>query len=129
MRYVRYESATPNHRGAHTGIFGLANELRRLGRLDEADLDWLARQNAWGDAAYADPATVDPAIFDKTIHPSASCWFKVTATHLLDQVPGYLDLLDRHGVRWRERRSDDPGIAIYEDDVQVVVVRRTDSAL
>ncbi|MET3803328.1 hypothetical protein ABIB25_000312 [Nakamurella sp. UYEF19] len=37
---------------------------------------------------------------------------------------GYLDLLDRYGVTWRERRSADPGEPLYEDDVQVVVVPR-----
>ncbi len=122
MEFVRFESPLPNGRGAHIGVFGLANGLAREGRLGAQDREWLAVSNAWGDAAYPDPATVDPTIFDKTLNPSATCWFKVSATHLLDQIGGYLDLLDRYGISWRERRSADPGQPIYEDDVQVVVV-------
>ena len=49
------------------------------------------------------------------------CWFKLTATHLLERVPGYLALLDRYGVAWVERRSDAPGRVLYEDEVQIVV--------
>ena len=48
------------------------------------------------------------------------CWFKETATHLLDRVPGYLDLLDRYGIGWVERRTSNPGTVLYEDDVQVL---------
>jgi hypothetical protein len=36
-------------------------------------------------------------------------------------VPGYLQLLDTHGVECVELRSADPGRVVYEDDVQVVV--------
>jgi hypothetical protein len=122
MKFLRYESPAPNQRGAHIGIFGLANGLRSDGRLQPADLRWLHASNAWGDAAYPDPAIVDPTIFDKTVHPLASCWFKTTATVLVDQARGYLDLLDRYGVPWIERSSDAPGRVIYEDLYQVVVV-------
>jgi hypothetical protein len=45
-----------------------------------------------------------------------------SAGHLLDRVPGYLDLLDRHGVAFSERRSTDPGPILYEDAVQILVV-------
>ncbi len=122
MEFVRFESPTPNRRGAHIGIFGLANGLAHRDLLSGQDREWLAFSNAWGDAAYTDPATVDATIFDKAVHPLATCWFKSTAEHLLLQVSGYLDLLDRYGVEWREQRSADPGRRIYEDDVQVVVV-------
>ena len=50
-----------------------------------------------------------------------TCWFKVAARELLDRVPGYLRLLDSHGVAWIETRSDDPETILYEDAVQVVV--------
>jgi hypothetical protein len=76
---------------------------------------------AWFEAAYTDPSTVDPTIFDKSVHPHASCWFKESAEHLLDRVPGYLALLDRYGISWVERRSRNPGTIIYEDADQVVV--------
>jgi hypothetical protein len=121
MRFIRYEASTPNPRGAHIGVFGLANGLRSANRLTAADLHWLAVNNAYGNAAYTDPGTVDPTIFDRAIHPHATCWFKSTAEHLLQYVDGYLELLTRYGVGWRRRESEHPGRVIYEDDVQVVV--------
>lgn len=120
--FVRYESPTPHRRGAHTGIFGLANGLRADGLLSPDDLAWLNAANARGDAAYPDPATVDPSVFDKRVHPIASCWFRTSATGLLREIPGYLDLLDRYGVPWVRRTSDAPGRVIYSDAFQVVVV-------
>ena len=122
MAFVRFESATPNRRGAHTGIFGLAMGLRSANRLSAADLEWLIITNAHGDAAYTNPGSVDPSIFDKTIHPLATCWFKASAVHLLAYATGYLQLLDRYCVAWRCRESEDPGHVLYQDDVQVVVV-------
>jgi GNAT superfamily N-acetyltransferase len=117
MSYVRYESPTPNARGTHPGIFALADGLARSGRLSASDHAWWRMNNDWFEAAYTDPATVDPTLF----HRPVSGWFKDTATHLLERVPGYLDLLDRHGVRWTECRSPAPGPILYEDPVQIVV--------
>jgi hypothetical protein len=121
--FVRYQAAEPSPRGSHPGIFALANHLAREGHLTSDEYAWWRTNNDWYDAAYQDPGKVEPSIFDRTIHPITSCWFKVTAEHLLARIPGYLRLLDAHGVRWAEVRSDDPGHVIYEDDVQVVVVR------
>lgn len=120
--YIRFESTVPGSRGVPIGLFGLANDLARTGRLSAEEWTWWRANNDWFQAAYTDPATVDPTLFDKSVHPVVTCWFKDTAGHLLDRVPGYLDLLDRHGVGWRERRSPDPGTILYEDDVQVLVV-------
>jgi hypothetical protein len=119
--YVRFESALPNARGSYTGIFGLANGLARAGRLSAADWEWWRASNDWYNAAYRDPASVDPTLFDKARHPRATCWFRDSAEHLLRRVPGYLALLDRYGLAWRERSSADPGLIHYADDVQVVV--------
>jgi hypothetical protein len=121
VRFIRYEASTPNARGAHIGVFGLANGLRSANRLTAADLDWLKTNNAYGDAAYPDPATVDATLFDKVIHPYATCWFKSTAEHLLQYVDGYLELLTRYGVAWRRLECEHPGRVLYEDDVQVVL--------
>jgi hypothetical protein len=122
MWYVRYEGETPNTPGRHTGIFGLANGLARGGALSREDYAWWRASNDWIDAAYPDPGTVDATLFDKTIHPSATCWFKATADAdpILARVPGYLALLDRYGVRWRERRVPKTGRILYEDPVQVI---------
>lgn len=120
MIYLRYESATPDAHGLHPGVFMLANKLARTGQLTTTDWKWWRTNNDWLDAAYVNPATVDPSLFDKTKNPVVSCWFKEGATHLLDRVPGYLDLLDRYGIGWAERRTSNPGTVLYEDDVQVL---------
>jgi hypothetical protein len=128
-RYVRYEATVPNARGAHVGVFGLANGLARSGRLNATDQAWWRAANDWFDAAYPDPGRVDPALFDRARHPVTACWFRTTASHLLARLPEYLDLLDRYGIAWAQRYDSDPGRVLYADDVQVVVVpRRTPSA-
>ncbi|MFJ6456194.1 hypothetical protein [Paenarthrobacter sp. NPDC091669] len=122
LEFVRYQSTQVNARGINVGIFGLANGLAKDGRLSEEDHRWWQTANAWYDAAYPDPNLLDPTVYDGTINPHAQAWFKTTAAHLLTRIPGYLDLLDRHGVQWEELRSSTPGRVLYEDDVQVVVV-------
>jgi hypothetical protein len=96
--------------------------------LSPEEYSWWRANNDWYNAAYTDPSTVDPSIFDLTRHPHTACWFKESATHLLSRVPGYLQLLDAHCVEWVEVRSADPGIVLYEDDVQIVVVPYADAA-
>jgi hypothetical protein len=121
MRYVRFESAVATERGSHAGIFGLANGLARSGRLSAQDWAWWRAANDWFDAAYRDPASVDPTLFDRARYPYATCWFRDSAEHLLCRVPGYLALLERYSIGWRERRSADPGLIRYRDEVQIVV--------
>ncbi|MFF0433708.1 hypothetical protein ACFYU9_15925 [Streptomyces sp. NPDC004327] len=48
----------------------------------------------------------------------------MTARHLIDRVPGCLDLLAAHGVPCVRAESSDPGRIVYEDDVRVVAVPR-----
>lgn len=62
------------------------------------------------------------SIYDPEVTPGAVAWFKVSAAHLIERVPGYLEILDAHGIECREVRSSDPGRVVYEDDFQVVVV-------
>ncbi|WP_457062216.1 hypothetical protein [Mycobacteroides abscessus] len=111
----------PNSRGQNTGIFALANSLAHSGQLSHRDWSWWRSANDWLNTAYTDPATIDPTLFDKTRNPVVTCWFKSTANGLLDRLPGYLALLDRHEVAWTVRRSRRPGHILYEDHVQVVV--------
>jgi hypothetical protein len=63
-------------------------------------------------------------VYDPEVNPGAVAWFKTSATHLLDRVPGYLTLLAAHGVRCERLESADPGRIVYEDEHQVVVVPR-----
>lgn len=122
VEYLRFQSPVPNTGGHHPGVFALANGLGRGGHLSPADHDWWQASNARCEAAYTDPSTVDPTCYDQQLNPGAHAWFRADATHLLDLVTGYLELLDRYAVPWEERRTSDPGRVVYADDVQVVVV-------
>ncbi|MGW4219081.1 hypothetical protein ACWEJZ_18960 [Streptomyces bacillaris] len=122
VHYVRFQSPYRNGRGDFTGVFGLINTLAREGKLTAEQEAFRRGNNSWYNAAYTDPSTVDPTVYDHEINPGAAAWFKPTATHLLERVPGYLQALTAHGVERRLLRSADPGRAIYEDDVQVVLV-------
>jgi hypothetical protein len=119
--FVRYQATQPSARGIYVGIFGLANGLARNGKLSDEDYRWWQNANAWYDAAYPDPSLIDPTVYDPAHNLHAQAWFKTSAVHLLARIPGYLNLLDRYGVRWEELRSPAPGLVLYEDDVQVVV--------
>ncbi|MFE8975878.1 hypothetical protein ACFYM7_20975 [Streptomyces cyaneofuscatus] len=122
VHYVRFQSPHRNRRGHFTGVFGLINSLAREGKLTAEQEAFRRSNNSWYNAAYTDPSTVDPTVYDHEINPGAAAWFKPTATHLLQRVPGYLQVLTAHGVDCQLLRSADPGRVIYEDDVQVVVV-------
>lgn len=120
--YVRFQSPTPGLRGTHSGVFALANGLARAGLLSDAEYaDW-RESNDWYNRAYPDPSAADPSVYDHTIHPLATAWFKSSATHLLERIPRYLEILRSHGVQCVRVEACDPGQVIYEDDVQVVVV-------
>ncbi|MFJ9038681.1 hypothetical protein ACIRF8_19065 [Streptomyces sp. NPDC102406] len=122
IEYLRYQAATANERGHFTGVFGLVNNLGRTGRLDAVQERFRRENNAWYDAAYTDPSTLDPTVYDPEVNPGATAWFKPAATHLVERIDGYLEILDAHGVPWTKVTSADPGCVVYEDDVQIVVV-------
>ncbi|WP_206686249.1 hypothetical protein [Kribbella qitaiheensis] len=127
MTYVRYQSPTPNSRGAFTGIFGLVNNLARDGLLTPAEEGFRRTNNDWYDASYTDPTTVDPTVYDRAINPLAASWFRSGAADwLLAPLPGYLQILHTHQVACVEVRSPDPGRIIYSDDHQIVVVPHRD---
>lgn len=115
--WVRFEAAEPGRRGRHAGVFALANGLAHSGRLSEEDFAWWRRSNDAMNAAYAHPPA---GAYDAAGHLAAASWFRADAGGLLEAARGYLDLLTRYGVAWRERRTDDPGRVVHEDDVQVV---------
>lgn len=119
--FVRFQSPVPGRRGVHTGVFGLTNLLGRAGDLTPSEhLDW-REGNDWFNTAYPDPCETDPDVYDEGLHPRATAGFKADATHLLERVPPYLDILEAHGLPCVRVESADPGRVIYEDDVQIVV--------
>jgi len=121
-RFVRFESAAPNRRGRHPGVFALANGLAQAGLLSREDRRWLDAANEQAEAAYPDPSTVAPGCYDPAANPGARSWFKAEAVALLGMTDAYLELLDRYGIAWVELRTSHPGRIVYEDDVQVVAV-------
>jgi hypothetical protein len=120
--YVRFQSPAANGRGAYPGVFGLVNGLAEQGRLSDAEEQFRRENNAWYEANFTNPATVDPTVYDRDINPGAAAWFKPSAGHLMQRVPGYLAILAAHGVECTRLESTDPGRIIYEDNEQIVVV-------
>jgi len=120
-RYVRYQAIIPNGRGTRPGTFALANGLAASGKLSVEDQAAWRRANDRADCAYTDPTTVDASVYDREINPTAQSRFKSTATHLLADLPFYEDLLQRYGIEYQILTSGNPGIPLYEDDVQIVV--------
>ncbi|MET7801304.1 hypothetical protein [Streptomyces decoyicus] len=120
--YVRFQGTRRSPRGHFPGIFGLANNLARQGKLSEEQYRFWRAGNDWYDAHYTNPSHLDPTIYDHDLNPGAVAWFKATAVHLIDRVEGYLEILAAHGVACERVESSNPGEVIYEDDEQVVVV-------
>ena len=118
--YIRYQSPTPDHRGRHIGIFGLVNQLGHRGLLTPEEEAFRRENNAWYDATYTNPSHVDPTVYADNL--LAAAWFKPTATHLFDRIPGYLTILAAHAIPCTRHTSPDPGQILYEDPHQIVVI-------
>jgi hypothetical protein len=118
--YVRYRAVAPNARGHRPGVFALVNGLASDGLLSESEDAWRRTANDELTALYPDPSRVDPLVYDRAHHPGAASWFRAGAAHLLDRMGDYCALLDRHGVAWERIETDDPGVILYSDDVQIV---------
>ncbi|MBM7436724.1 hypothetical protein JOC24_000099 [Streptomyces sp. HB132] len=108
--------------GHFPGVFVMANELARQGRLSEDQYRFWRTDNDWYDTNYTNPAHVDPAVYDRELHPGAVAWFKSSAHDLVERVDGYRELLAAHGVDCQRLESASPGRVIYEDEHQVVVM-------
>ncbi|WP_374203206.1 hypothetical protein [Streptomyces sp. ST2-7A] len=121
---MRFQGTVCGPRGHFPGVFALANELAREGRLSEEEYRFWRAGNDWYNAAYPDPSATHPDLYDHELNPGAVAWFRSTAAHLIDRVVGYRELLAAHGVACERVDSSDPGRIIHEDEVQVVVVPR-----
>jgi hypothetical protein len=120
--YIRHQSPDVDHRGRRVGIFGLVNTLSRDGLLTPEEEAFRRTNNDWYDAAYQDPSLVDAGIYRDNL--LAAAWFKPAAGRLFTRIPGYLAILEAHGVACRRFASADPGRVLYEDADQIVVVPR-----
>ncbi|MEV3938642.1 hypothetical protein AB0K52_22040 [Glycomyces sp. NPDC049804] len=128
VHYVRFQSMHRNQRGYFIEVFGLINTLAKQGKLTDEQESFRRSSNSWYNAAYRDPSTVGPSVYDHDVNAGAAAWFKSLATHLIERVSGYLEIL-AHGVECEAVRSADPGRVICEDEVQVVVVPHSESAI
>lgn len=122
VEFVRFQSMVPNRLGFFPGVFALVNGLAADRALTPADASWVRASNDRAAYTYTDPSTVAVDCYDSTTNPGARSWFKASSVELLDFARGYLELLDRYGIRWVELRTTSPGRITYEDDVQIVAV-------
>ncbi len=121
--FVRFQAKHPRPSGRYPGVFALANALAKEGRLSPEQWALWRGTMDWLNATYPDPWSAMPSLADRTKYPHTFCWFKASAADALERMPVFLTLLDAHGIEWVELRIEDPGIVVYEDDVQVVVAR------
>jgi hypothetical protein len=115
-RFVRFQSAHPNRHGRYPGLFGVVNGLGRAGLLSPDEHRFWRTNNDWYHATLPLPGAT---VYDS---PGAAAWFRTSATRFLAPVPGYLAIMDAHGLGYVEMRSDAPGRIVYEDDFQVIAV-------
>ncbi|USQ79068.1 hypothetical protein NF556_15795 [Ornithinimicrobium faecis] len=124
QHYLRIESAAPNQRGRHPGIFALLVGLRQSGRLSAAD-EVLAERLV--ERSYELHDEPPESVFDT--EPRANSWFIESAdsasADLRQLSTEVVALLERHGISCREVRCTHPGRVTYEDALQVVAVPRT----
>ena len=119
---IRWRGTVPAKRQVRPGVFALVNGLFRAGRLTAEEAAFRAHHNAWFDRNLTLPTDIDPTVYDHVINPGAVAWFRAGAMHCLRRVPGYLAILDAHGVGWERLDARDAGRVVYEDDLQVVAV-------
>lgn len=122
-RYIRYQTTMPHNKrdGVMLGVFATVNTLFKQGRLTPEQVAFRRASNDWFDANMPLPTDVNPDLYSEAI-PHCVAWFKRSATIHLERVPGYLRVLEAHGVEWVELVTDDPGTILYEDAYQVVAV-------
>jgi hypothetical protein len=121
--YLRIEAAEPRQPGARPGLFQLLRGLRESGHLSDDDARTARRLVSRAYQLHAEP----PAAAYEA--PTAKAWFRMGAgdeVQLRTLWEDVVALLDRHGVPTRTVRTDDPGLLVYADAVQVVAVAVTD---
>lgn len=122
---IRYETDMGHGRrpGVRLGVFAAVNTLARRGLLTPEQEAYRRANNDWYNGNIPLPTDALPTLYSDEI-PLAAAWWKVSAAEPLARIPGYLAILDAHGVAWCARTGEDPGVVLYEDDVQVVAVPR-----
>lgn len=91
---------------------------RLLLHLRNSGIDWVPEVSAVDPTGYES----DPSLSDRQHRPQATSWFQETATEMLHRLNGYLRILGPQGIAWRATWSSNPGLVLYEDEHQIVVV-------
>lgn len=120
-RYIRYQSTLPHrHReGVLLGVFSAVNTLSKQGKLSPAQEEFRKTTNRWFDEHLPLPTDAMPDLYSEA-NMQAVAWFKQSATAYMARVPGYLEILEWHGIEWHAVVAENPGTILYEDEFQVV---------
>jgi hypothetical protein len=120
VHVVRWRGTEPSRSGLLSGVFAHVNSLFLHGLLSDEDVAFRETHNAWYHQHVPVPTEVDPTVYDRALNPGAVSWFRSTATDCIARVAGCLAILDGHGIPWERVRTTDPGLVLYEDELQVV---------
>lgn len=119
--YIRFESRDGTGLFAEAGSFRAEMGARRVPRWARREFvenyDWLS----WHTPAPPEEAYVDT----RARYPLT--WFKQEARGHIARAWRIANILGRHGVHMRPIVSDDPGLILFEDEVQVVVRPKRES--
>lgn len=96
-------------------------DAKRKGSMSIRDHVWYINMAAWFNINLANPSCFDEPICDN-VRFRAQSWFKCQSFEVLDKSLLVVQLLRMHGIHVNVKWSDLPGIVIYEDEAQVVVI-------
>jgi hypothetical protein len=116
----------PRREGVCLGIFAAVNTLAKGRRLDDNQEAFRQAMNGWFNDNLPLPTDTVPDLYAND-QQQVLAWFRGSATAHLARVPGYLAILDAHGIGWQRRLADDPGTIRYEDAFHVVAVTLPES--
>ncbi len=116
--FIRFESFRKNEEAdSCLGVFQAAFDLRKSGGLALHEEEWLAEELAW-----LKMHLISPDILRDEGTQRAISWFKPNAARAIEKVRSIAALLEQHGVLVRMKKTNDPGVVIYEDRWQVVAI-------
>ncbi len=105
--------------GYKSGILVAAHTLRDEGDLTVAEHNELRLAIKWFNEHLP-----HPKVLHNTEHRRAISWFKPAATQFIQKMWQLKELLDQHDHYVEVLRTTDPGIIVYEDEVQVIAKPR-----
>lgn len=118
--YLRFVVGTASEPASSlTGVIIWLDELRWCRDVEHYDVDFADELLDWFD----DHLPVPPYSRQRW-SSNAVCWFKDSATDMIDRVRDAIALLENNDRPVRHLVTDRPGMILYEDDFQVVAQSR-----